>query len=121
MRPYKRVASGGIRQRSWWVMRRRVVFTVPELLSIVADGSETDGSSNLAKYVQCLARYGVVRVDAKLKAAGTQGGRHLYRYRLVINNGPKAPVYRTVRKELYDPNTDSVLPLLALTEGDSDD
>ncbi|MFZ6747454.1 hypothetical protein [Undibacterium sp. Ren11W] len=116
MRPYKRVASGGLRQRSWWVMRRRIVFTVPELLSIVTDGTETNSSSNLAKYVNCLMRYGVLHVDAKLAAVGTQGGRKSYRYRLVINNGPKAPVYRTISKELYDPNTDTVFALVKPSE-----
>jgi hypothetical protein len=121
MRSYKRVASGGIRQRSWWVMRRRIVFTLPELLSIVSDGSEGDSSSNLAKYVNHLMRYGVLHVDAKLMAAGTQGGRKLYRYRLMINSGPKAPVYRTIKKELYDPNTDTVFALVKPSEGANDE
>jgi len=32
-----RTVTLGLRQRAWWVMRRRICFTLPELLSTLAD------------------------------------------------------------------------------------
>lgn len=53
-----RTKTIGLRQRAWWVMRRCVSFTLPELLATLADGSERDAINNLGKYVRALERQG---------------------------------------------------------------
>ena len=52
--------ENGLRMRAWWVMRRRVEFTVPELLATVADGTEGDAHRNLQHYLRALQRAGIV-------------------------------------------------------------
>lgn len=99
----------GLRARAWWVMRETPMFTLPSLLAIVAKGSEADAVSNLGKYIRALARACILAEAGRDKPAClTDNG--VKRYRLARNTGPKAPVWRASRGEVYDPNTGSVHP-----------
>lgn len=99
-----RMTTRGLRQRAWWVIRRRGVFTLPELLSVLADGTERDAAGNLRKYLQALARCGILTIEKELVFGGTPTNPGVLRYRLVINNGGAAPVWRTTHHEVFDPN-----------------
>ncbi|KAB8037384.1 hypothetical protein [Janthinobacterium aquaticum] len=108
----KRTASCGLRQRAWWVIRRREVFTLADLLDVVANGSERDAKSNLRKWLKALAGCGILNVDKKLVPGVALTSPGFLRYRLVINNGRLAPVWRAATNEVYDPNKRTCYPIV---------
>lgn len=94
----------GLRARAWWVMRETPRFSVTDLLAIVATGGEADAASNLGKYLRALSRAGIlVEIGRKAPTSLTSNGEIIYR--LARNTGPKAPVWRVSRQEVYDPNS----------------
>lgn len=99
-----RKVTTGLRQQAWWVMRRRVVFSLPELLATIATGAEKDAANNLARYVRALELAGFVSRDGRgtPRMAGSHG---CVRYRVVRDNGRRAPVWRSSAGGVYDPNT----------------
>lgn len=73
------------RSRMWKVMRRRLVFTLDDIV-IPLDGVS---SNNTVKFLSNLTRHGIVRFD---RWSGTQGRPGCCKiYRLVINTGPVPP------------------------------
>lgn len=97
----------GLRQRAWWVMRRHRVFTLPELLSTVADGAERDAENNLGRWLRALTRAGILKIEGRAKPASpTSNGA--WRYRMTVEGGRDAPVWRQARREVFDPNTGAV-------------
>lgn len=97
----------GLRSRAWWVMRETPRFSVTSLLAIVANGTEADAASNLGKYLRALSRAGLlVEVGRDKPTSLTSNGEIVYR--LARNAGPKAPVWRASRNEVYDPNSGRV-------------
>lgn len=105
-----RTQTFGLRARAWWVMRERRRFTVPGLLMIVADSRQRDAASNLRKYITTLTRVGMLVEDGREPPTSlTDNGAK--RYRLIQNTGPKAPVWRPSRREVYDPNTGEAHPI----------
>lgn len=105
-----RTKAFGLRARAWWVMREKQRFTLPGLLSIVADGSEADAASNLGKYLRALTRAGIL-VEAGRTAPSSLTSNGEKTYRLRLNRGPKAPVWRASQGEVFDPNDGAVYPL----------
>ncbi len=114
--PRLRASTRGLRERAWWVMRRRGVFTLPELLATLASGAERDAQSNLGKYVRALARAGILRAEAHRAPGAALTSNGYLRYRLTVDNGRKAPVWRAVKGEVFDPNTGAAYPLRAREE-----
>lgn len=102
--PRKR--TRGLRAKAWWVMRAQRHWTLESLLSIVADGRERDAASNLRKYLNPLARAGVIARDGR-EAPTSLTSNGAWRYRLVRDLGPHAPVVRASELTVYDPNSDS--------------
>lgn len=107
-----RMSTCGLRQRAWWVMRRREVFTLVDLLDVVATGKEGDAKSNLRKWLKALTGGGILNVDEKLVPGVAVTSPGFLRYRLVINNGRLAPVWRASRNEIYDPNKKTCYPIV---------
>lgn len=97
-------------------MRETPRFTVSSLLSVVANGDEADAPSNLGKYLRALARAGLLAEVGRDRPSVRHSNGEII-YRLVVNKGPKAPVWRASRGEVYDPNTGTVYPM----EGDGHD
>lgn len=93
----------GLRQRAWWVMRRHGVFTLPELLATVAEGAERDAASNLGRYLRALAQSGILKIDGRARPEKPTSNGAL-RYRLAVDCGREAPVWRAKFREVYDPN-----------------
>lgn len=73
------------RARMWRVMRRRLVFTIDNLV-IPLDGVTT---ANALKFVKNLTRHGIVRLDRWSGKEGQKGSRKVFR--LVHNPGPIQP------------------------------
>ena len=93
--------SVGLRERAWWLMREVQQFTLDELLTTLATGTERDAESNLRKYVNALEAVGVVK---RLKRRAGP----LAIWRLTRDLGQQSPVRRN-SGEIYDPNSNSVL------------
>lgn len=107
--------STGLRARAWWVIRKERLFTLEKLLFSVADGSERDATANLQKYISALERVGVlVRLARRaLGTTATNNGHGHVVWRLVRDLGRQAPVWRSVQKVLFDPNSSALIPVLA--------
>lgn len=103
--PRRRMNSGGLRAKAWWVMRNRKSATLESLLNTLADGSQKDAESNLRKYLNALARAGILKVETRRQPgkALTSNGHH--RYSLVIDCGVSAPVWRKSLNQVYCPDT----------------
>ncbi len=108
-----RTVTYGLRQRAWWVIRKRGLFTLPELLSTLADGTERDAEGNLRKYLNVLALAGILKREDERKPGISPKSHGFYRYRLIINAGRKAPVFRAKDKAVFDPNSGIVYPMEA--------
>ncbi len=98
-----RKVTTGLRQRAWWVIRRHGVFTLPEILSTVADGAEKDAASNLGKWLRALVRAGILTIEGHARPESPTSNGCL-RYRLALDLGRNAPVWRQARREVFDPN-----------------
>lgn len=107
-----RTVTLGLRQRAWWVMRRRVTFTLPELLAALADGTERDAIGNLGKYLRALEKAGIIRRESERQAGTAPTSPGSLRYQLIINAGRKAPVWRAKNNTVYDPNSDMVYEIV---------
>lgn len=110
-----RTVTFGLRQRAWWVMRRRIGFTLADLLSTLADGSERDAVSNLSKYLRALEKTGIIAREAERQAGAALTSPGMLRYRLIINAGRKAPVWRAKGNTVYDPNSGIEYPMAEVT------
>jgi predicted transcriptional regulator len=107
-RRYER--TGGLRERAWWLMREMRKFTVADLLTTLADGSERDAAGNLGKYLTELARVGVVvRMKRRVPGVAVQSNGHVLWW-LKHDLGRIAPVWRQRHGVVFDPNSGAVLP-----------
>lgn len=100
-----RTVTIGLRPRAWWVMRRRLNFTLAELMATLCDGTERDANGNLAKWIRALEKAGIVRREEKRQAGTALTSPGMLRYQLVINAGRKAPVWRAKSNTVFDPNS----------------
>jgi hypothetical protein len=111
-----RTKTFGLRIRAWWVMREVTSFTLAELLAVVASGKEADAASNLGHYLRALTRAGILSQTGRDKPTSpTDNGAKRWRLLKAHNTGPKAPVHRASRNEVYDPNTGTANPLGEVT------
>jgi len=62
--------TNGLRERAWWLMRELRKFTVADLLTTLADGSERDAHGNLGRYLSVLEQAGVVQRMRRRACAG---------------------------------------------------
>jgi hypothetical protein len=99
--------TGGLRAKAWWVLRKNRRMTLAELMLTVCDGEEKSAESNLGRWLNKLVCAGLLTrervADGKLTSNGS------YRYALVKDWGPKAPVVRASTGEVFDPNSGKTL------------
>ena len=97
-----------LRTRVWRLMILNRKATIGELISIAADGPEKDPVSNVRKYLRALVKSGHL-YEMPLKLRGSSPTSNGFKqYMLALETGRKAPVYRSDKKEVYDPNTGEV-------------
>ena len=103
----KRIWVGTIRIRIWRAMRIRRKFSVPEIITLVADESSGDMTSNVQKYIRALAKAGYLIELPKREAGSAPTSNGYKRWWLTDekDTGPKAPVWRPDRRTVFDPNT----------------
>jgi hypothetical protein len=106
--PRRRMNSGGLRAKAWWVMRNRKSATLETLLNTLADGSQKDAESNLRKYLNALARAGILKVETKRQPGKALTSNGYHRFSLVIDVGAAAPVWRKSLNQVYCPDTGDI-------------
>lgn len=94
-----------LRARLWRMLRRRGKASLPELLELARNGTESDDPRDGQRYMAALAAAGLV---VRMPRKGPDGE---YRYSLVNDPGPLPPVYRRGRRQVYDPNTGRVIDI----------
>lgn len=70
----------------------------------LADDSQADPGGNLKKYLARLVKVGILAVAEERVPDGKLTSNGLYRYRLILDVGAKAPVIRRDSLGVYDPN-----------------
>lgn len=104
-----RLNTRGLRVRAWWLMRELRKFTLADLLSTLADGTESDARSNLAKYLAALEDAGIVHRMKRRTPRQNGAGRGNDIWMLKQDLGRHAPVARHTHREVFDPNAGAVL------------
>lgn len=104
-----RTVTRGLRERAWWLMREMRKFTLVDLLTTLADGSESDARSNLAKYLAALEAVGVLRRVHRKVPRQSGAGRGHDIWWLARDLGRAAPVARPTHREVFDPNSGETL------------
>lgn len=103
-----RILENTLRVRIWRAMRIRRKFSVPELISLIVDGTEQgDISNSVQKYLGALAKAGYL-IEMPRREPGTAIGSTGYKrwwLQEVKDTGPQAPVFKARIKTVYDPNT----------------
>lgn len=95
-----RTKTRGVRERAWWVLRARGMASIRDLLTTIDTRGQKTAPEILYRYLRALALTGfLVAVDVK-----PGDDRFSIRYRLIRNNGRKAPVHRVRSGEVFDPN-----------------
>lgn len=106
----------GLRARAWWLMRELRKFTLTDLLTTLADGSEGDARGNLARYLWALEESGVVvRMKRRVPADNGQGQGQCIWY-LQRDLGRLPPVARHTFRQVFDPNAGQVVGSEVATE-----
>lgn len=101
-----RQISPGLRERAWWHFRAHKIASMKELLTTHAEGGERDATSNVYKYLLALERAGILQRCAQ--RAPARQSRGLVIWRLALDLGPKAPVWRQTAQAVFDPNSGRV-------------
>ncbi|MEO5341081.1 MAG: hypothetical protein H7837_11305 [Magnetococcus sp. MYC-9] len=106
-----KVVKRTLRQRAWQALRRRGgKVTIPDLLRVM-DGDGRENANNLAKYFNGLESVGIL-IRLKRRVAGTAptSPGHIV-WVLSVDPGPKAPVWRPSKRQVFDPNTGIIHPI----------
>lgn len=114
--PKPRTRTCGLRERAWWHLRAHQYATLRELMTTHATGHERDAETNLLKYLSALEKAGILARAGRLPAKQSRG-RVLWR--LVLDLGPKAPVWREKSRQIYDPNGCAVLSIDRAESGET--
>lgn len=97
------------RQRLWRAIgvhaARGSKFTVADLITTASSGGEANPESNATRYVACLHKAGYLRRYPKRAAGDALTSPGHYRYAVIKETGPEAPILRKRQTEVYDPNT----------------
>lgn len=104
-----RTKTSGLRAKAWWVLRKNRAMTLDELRLTICTGQEGNAETNLRRWLNQLVDAGLMSrervADGKLTSNGS------YRYALLKDIGPKAPVVRASVGEVFDPNSGESSPL----------
>jgi hypothetical protein len=102
----------GLRQRVWNVLRLGRKVSVEDILLLVVQGGEKDPTSNVGKYLRALARAGYVRRMPIRETPSNLTSNGAIRWWLISDTGALAPVWRTSRDVIHDPNLDQDIPMV---------
>lgn len=101
-----RRSSSELRACTWWHFRTHKVATMNEILSTHADGTEKGASNNLYKFIAGLEKVGILkRSSRRIQGNSYQGS---LQWKLAKDLGPRPPVIRHKRREVFDPNSGQI-------------
>ena len=106
-RPRKKTV--GLRERAWWELRAHGLASLKQITTTHAEGNEKAADMNLYKYLAALEKAGILTRSCKNLPARQGKGR--VQWLLAIDLGPKAPVWRQLAQEVFDPNTGKAYPM----------
>jgi len=108
-----RIFKDTLRVRVWRAMRIRKNFSIPELVGLVAKGDEKDAECNIRKYLIALEGAGyLIRMKKRMPGtAVTSNGFARWRLDLEKDTGPQAPIWRSKKETVFDPNTNEEITL----------
>lgn len=109
-RPPTQGGATGLRGQCWWLMRELNTFTINRLLETYADGTEKDAHNNLMRYLHRLESCGVVERLERRQPGDSLTSPGFVVWRLKRNLGVLAPVWRRLKKVLWDPNAGQIVP-----------
>ena len=112
--PRERRRTSGLRERAWWELRNKGLASLKQIVSTHADGSEKAADINLYKYLVALEKAGILVRQAQRLPARQSRGR--VQWRLAIDLGLQAPVWRQKARTVYDPNSGRVYPIDATAD-----
>lgn len=97
--------STTLRARVWRLIQLTPKFTVNEIKSLVSEGNEKAAENNIQKYIRALVKSGHVREMPKRLRGSVPTSNGYKQYLLIKNTGPKAPVLRNDKRQVFDQNT----------------
>ena len=97
----------GLRAKAWWVIRKNKSITMAELRLTICSGEEGNADGNLRKWINPLVLVGVL--NRERVPDGIECSNGSYRYTLIQDLGPKAPVVRHKTEQVFNPNNGSVI------------
>lgn len=107
----RRFVEGSLRERAWLAMRILRKFSIADLAMRAAQGEEKSIDTNLRDYCRVLIKAGYL-VELPVREGGpTKRGYNRYALIDERNTGPKPPVHRQTAGTVWDPNTESEIPL----------
>ncbi len=94
------------RNRVWRALRMLSRFTVGDVVRLAANGSEANAQDHAYKYVEALARAGILSrlPHRREKSTASAGCRGHSIYVLANDLGPKAPHWNKRTAQVSDPN-----------------
>jgi hypothetical protein len=110
-----RTRTVGLREKAWWVIRKNRSITLAELMLTICKGSEKTPRVNLQRWLTPLVNVAVL--SRQRVSDGKQFSNGSYRYTLMRDLGPKAPVVRAKAGEVFDPNSQTVLEKVGGEDG----
>lgn len=105
--PVRRKADA-LYHRLWRALRIKGKATVGDLLELA--GADDRKVHAARKYLRALTGAGYVRRMPRREPGTAVTSNGFLRYQLIRDTGPVAPVHRTARGEVYDPNTGETTP-----------
>lgn len=109
-----RRAKSSRRIDAWHAIRikKECAFTLNDIISLIARGNEKDINANIGKYIATLESAGYLMKMSKRIRGTAPTSNGFVRWRLVKDTGPEAPIWRTSRGTIFDPNTGEEITLL---------
>lgn len=98
------------RDRMWAALRASRRSSIPELMQLAGLGEERDIESNVTKFLNALLRAGYVGQMNLRQADSPITSNGVIRWYLSKDTGPKTPIWRPSKEQLYDRNLEQAVP-----------
>ncbi len=99
-----------LRQRSWSAMRIMSTFSINDLVAVASDDPTDEQHRNIGRYCSGLVKAGVLMEMANRERGAAETSNGFKRYNLINDTGEIAPTYRNTKSEVFDHNTQEVIP-----------
>lgn len=105
--------AGCLRSRAWRALRMEGgKSTLGNILNLVLEGEEKSPGTNLLTYFNALRKAGILTQLHRRVRGNAMTSNGFVVWLIAQDVGPVAPVYQPTKKQVFDPNTNAVYPLL---------